>query len=220
MNTTNHTTRQEYAATYLGKGWSPIPIPRGEKNPGFNDWTKLRVTLEDIPKSPPAGFKGEGNIGLRLGTASGELSDVDLDAPEALAVADIFLPGTPMVAGRKTKPRSHRFYISSTPLLTKPFRDPLIKDPKQAMLLELRANAATGNPHQTVVPPSLHKATGELVSWDGPLDPALVDAQELMTSVTHAAVCSLVARYWKAKLYPHGHDLGMALPALCCASRR
>ena len=45
------------------------------------------------------------NVGLLNGAPSNNLADTDLDAPEALAVADAFLPDTGCIFGRNCKPR-------------------------------------------------------------------------------------------------------------------
>jgi hypothetical protein len=202
------TTRQEWIRCYLAKGWQPVPVPLREKNPGFDGWPQFRGTAED-PR-----FKGDGNLSLLLGIASHNLHDADLDAPEALAVADVFLDPTAMVSGRKSKPRSHRFIISSEPIHSKKFEDPLLQGKKdgKATLVELRGMASTGSPQHTVVPPSLHQGTGELICWEGPLlEPAVVDARKLQTDLAHLAACALIVRYWRLKVSPHGHDLAMAL---------
>ena len=53
----------------------------------------------------PEYFNGaEQNIGVLLGDPSGHTVDVDLDCPEALALAGWFLPPTGCKFGRLTRP--------------------------------------------------------------------------------------------------------------------
>ena len=95
-------TTDKWARRYIARGFSPIPVPFGEKGPKKQDWQHLRMQAEEVGEY----FKGKSNIGLILGIDG--LADVDLDCAEALRIADHFLPGTDMVFGRKSRPRAHR----------------------------------------------------------------------------------------------------------------
>src|SRR5262249_44634582 len=126
-----------------------------------------------------------GNIGIVLGEASGWLVDVDLDAPEARALADAVLPPT-LTSGRASSVRSHRWYRAAR-ARTRQFRAP-----DKSMIVELRA----GPGMQTVAPPSIHE-TGELIEWDAndgrdalalPDAAVELDAAELEECVTRLAV--------------------------------
>jgi hypothetical protein len=145
----------EAAQAYIGKGWRPIPVWPNSKKPRDKRWPEAALSANDVPGA----FVGEMNVGLALGDVSGGLVDVDLDAPEALAVADTFLMETGLEHGRPSKPRSHRWYVSPAVKTTQ------FKDTDQMMLVELRS---TGG--QTVVPPSRHPS-GELLAWSKPGDP-------------------------------------------------
>jgi hypothetical protein len=200
--------RLGWASIYTLNGWFTVPVPRRRKGPILKKWQELRITEDQLQEY----FQGDGNIGVLLGDVSRGLTDVDLDAKEALAAADIFLPQTPMISGRQGKPKSHRWYIPfPTPAGTK-FKDPLIEDSTKATLVELRSNTKKKDGAlQTVVPPSLHKETGEPIQWEAfTLDPARVPAPQLINAVTHVAVCALVARYWPDR-GEHGHDVVLAL---------
>ncbi len=94
--------------------------------------------------------------------------DVDLDCPEAMELADDYLPPTLAVTGRPSAQRSHRWYYSEVPA-TKQYRDPEAGD----MIVELRSNGG-----QTLVGPSRHDETGEPYdALDG--EPARVPAAHL-----------------------------------------
>jgi putative DNA primase/helicase len=153
-------------------------------------WQDRRFTLEDLPRefSNPST-----NIGVLLGEPSGGLYDVDIDCTEALAVADAFLPATGAEFGRKSKLRSHRFYIcTGVDEGTRQFRDPnLGKKDEKSMLIELR-----GSGGQTMLPPSVHPF-GEAVEWASPtIAPAEITHPELLRATQRTAAAALLARYY------------------------
>ncbi|MBL8190900.1 MAG: bifunctional DNA primase/polymerase, partial [Acidobacteria bacterium] len=191
-------TRLEYAKDYQGRGYTPLPLPLKEKNPGFKGWQKYQPVNGQFERD----FSGEGNIGLLLGKPSGWLIDVDLDWPEAQKLAPVFLPETPAKSGRESSPLSHYWYRCETG--TKKFSDPTKPDAddQRAMIVELRSTGA-----QTVVEPSIHPS-GEQYIWQGELTPAQVDADALQRAMARLAACSLIARHW-----PNGrrHDAALAL---------
>jgi hypothetical protein len=103
---TKETMLKTAVRSYIRAGYAPIPVPKGEKAPRLRGWQKLEVDRGQLDEY----FGGPGNVGLLLGKPSRGLVDVDIDAPEAAAVADTFLPQTEMVHGRKSKPGSHHWY--------------------------------------------------------------------------------------------------------------
>ncbi|HEX4145893.1 MAG TPA: bifunctional DNA primase/polymerase [Pirellulales bacterium] len=167
------------ARQYARRGWSVIPIPHKSKNPGFKGWEQMRLTAETISEhfnSHPQ------NIGVLLGEPSAWLVDIDLDHPRAVALADQYLPPTPLIFGRAGKPRSHRLYRVSSPVATKKF-----KSKSAGMIVELRSTGA-----QTVFPPSTHES-GEVVSWEAEdAEPALIDPEVLIEAVQKLAEAVLV----------------------------
>ncbi len=64
----------------------------------------MRLSVKDVKKA----FANAGGIGLLLKPSN--LTDIDLDCPEALAAAKLLLPPTAMVHGRPGNPSSHRYY--------------------------------------------------------------------------------------------------------------
>ncbi len=181
-------TAQEAACSYLRRGWAVIPVPYRSKNPGFAGWQDLRPTEDDLPRLFPGAPQ---NIGVLLGAPSAGMVDVDLDSPEACALADTFLPPTRCVFGRASSPRAHRFYLPDEPILTTKYRDPTkAKDDIGAMLVEVRATGA-----QTLVPPSVHPS-GEPVTWVEDGEPAPVVATDLVAAVARLAAAALLVRHW------------------------
>src|SRR4051794_32775770 len=79
------------ARVYIRRKMVPIPIPYRRKKPRGDKWQDLRITEDTVDQY----FNGKPqNIGVLLGPASGNLTDVDLDCREAIAVAPYFLPPT------------------------------------------------------------------------------------------------------------------------------
>lgn len=182
------------ARGYLAYGWMPVPIVEGTKKPAMACWEDLRLQEDQIRT---LWSNGEG-VGLLLGEPSGGLVDVDLDCPEALRAADLILPLTTRVHGRRSAPTSHRWYLCD-PIPEKVFR---FKDPGGNTLVELRS---TGG--QTIVPPTVHPS-GEALRWEGEGEPAPVDGEVLRHRVQQLAAVALLARNWPKK---GRHDASMAL---------
>jgi hypothetical protein len=189
--------------TPLDRGWQIVRIPRGEKGPRGKGWQETRLSADEVRRHLASG----GNIGVRLGPQSGELTDIDLDCDEALALQDIYLPPTGAEFGRLSKPRSHRLYIAPGARF-ETFRDPLIKG--KNTLIELRADGPDGGAHQTLFPPSV--ADGERREWHSEvIAPAVVSASVLRTAVAWLAVGVLVHRYVSCHASEHPQP---DLPAL------
>lgn len=174
------------AFAYTARGFRVVPIPAGTKGIFRRGWEKWRLGFNDLPRH----FNGTsraGNIGILLGEPSGHLVDVDLDCPEAIEMADQFLPPTHVVTGRPSAPGSHRWYVAPG-VKTKQYRDPVTN----GMMLELRS---TGG--QTLVGPSIHPDSGEPYDHlDG--IPPTVDGMDLAARV--AALAEAVER----RRYPDG----------------
>jgi hypothetical protein len=157
-----------------------VPIPRGEKIPGCR-WRDLRLSVTEAEQHVERG----GNIALRVGG----VVDADLDCPEALKLADLYLPPTRAEFGRLSRPRSHRLYVSRGAVYAA-FADPINDD----MLIELRAAGRDGGAHLTLLPPS--ETDGERREWHGDtVEPAAVDAHALTRRMGWLATGCLVARH-------------------------
>ena len=193
------------ARDYHARGYAPIPLPARSKNPGRENWQKERYNAATIP----AAFADAGGIGLLCGAPSGGLVDVDLDTDEACAAWGYYAPPTERRHGRASSPGSHWWYkVDTPPDKTLRLRDPAAPD---VTLIELRS---TGG--QTVVPPSLHDESGELLAWDADGEPARVDVAVLACAVRRAAAAALLARRW---LKGARHDVALALAGLLLRGR-
>lgn len=187
-------------SAYVSFGWCVIPVPAGKKEPVIKEWQNLRLSKEDLPVY----FSNGTGVGLLNGAPSGNLIDIDLDWPEARAVAPAFLPETHRISGRAGAQHSHYWYKGKQLVKTKKFEDLLAKATKsgRAMIVEFRS---TGT--QTLVPPSRHP-TGEHYEWYEDGEPTEVSSELLLSRVAMVAACALLARYW-----PDGnrHDAALAL---------
>jgi hypothetical protein len=191
------------ARAYISRGWTVVPIPAGRKGPAEEGWQHLRISLDGVAQHFSAGC----NIGGILGQAAGELVDVDLDCPEALALADQYLPPTQAIFGRRAKPKSHQLYIAPGAAF-ETFADPL--GASKNMLLELRAAGRDGGAHQILLPPSV--ADRERREWHGEIiAPAVVNSTILRTACAWLAIGCLVRRH--VGEYPSEHP-GPDLPDL------
>ncbi|WP_197203800.1 bifunctional DNA primase/polymerase [Crateriforma conspicua] len=165
---------RSHVAAYRQRGWYCVPLKPNSKSPSRRDWTSLRLEPDVFPEGC--------NIGLILGEPSGWLVDVDLDCPEAIELADQYLPPTPATTGRPSSPKSHRWYIAAGATTDKH------PDPSDgSMIVELRS---TGG--QTVVGPSIHPDGEPYDNLNA--EPATVPAPMLAACVKALADAVIVKR--------------------------
>lgn len=165
-------------AIYRQRGWFCVPLRPRSKSPVRNDWPNVRIETDDIKSH----FSTKDNVGIILGEPSGWLVDVDLDCPEAIELADSYLPPTSAITGRASAPRSHRWYIA-TGATTEKHTDPN----DGSMIVELRS---TGT--QTVVGPSIHPDGEAYEILDS--EPVIVPAPMLAACVTALANAAIAKR--------------------------
>lgn len=151
---------------------------------------------------------------------SGRYVDLDIDSttPYLHAALDYFLPRTPYVWGRKSKPRSHRVYALHEEFDRGPWGPTLryLKALVQGQVddesysVELRG----GKPENglfSVLPGSIHPS-GELVEWDLEIDPSVggshVELSLLVRQVRLAVAASILAPHW---IPGQRNDLSLAL---------
>ncbi len=207
------------AHMYLRRGFTVIPL-KGKvpwdsaKRCNRATWPDLRLAPADLKAEFGPGVTG---IGIALGEASGGLVDVDLDTPEAIALAPIFLPPTSSRFGRRSARESHWEFVVDMPIKTTKFHDiKRVADTsrsanggeKKQMLVEIRSAGA-----QTMFPGSLHPDTAETVEYAEDGEPASVGAADLLHHVSWLAAATLVARSWP-KASGTRHDTANALAGL------
>jgi hypothetical protein len=201
-------TPSDAARYHLERGRQPVPVEKNSKRPSGGDaWQLRRYSTSDDLKIY---FPSDGNIGLRLGPDSGNLVDIDLDCPEAILLARAFLPETKMIHGRPSSPLSHYWYVVDRPIDSRQFRAPKSAPGGSKMLVEFRSSAGEKG-FQTVVPPSVHKDTGERLEWlvdDG--EPTVVSTEDLLASVRVVAAGALLARCFPKEGSRHEFALALA----------
>jgi predicted P-loop ATPase len=179
---------QQFAEHYIrNMGFTVVRLKPWSKEAYDKGWRGHVFTSEDFLEGHNIGIQS-----VKHANGADHLVIDDLDAPEAVALADAFLPETGAVYGRQSKPRSKRLYLVPDLSLkgTHVFRDQFVQDKKKATLLELRVN------HQDMAPPSVHPS-GEPLKWDGLLLPPDRIAQaEAFRHAQLLATASAVARYY------------------------
>jgi hypothetical protein len=153
----------------------------------FADWQTVSIGADRVEKLFTPGC----NIGLRLDT----LTDVDLDCPEARALAQYYLKQTSARWGRSTSRNAHFLYKVENGRAEK-FEDPLAKERDlKPMLVEIRHNSG----HQSMIPPSVHPDTGEALRWEEncPFKPESWNYLELRRAVGRIAAGALLSPYLK-----------------------
>src|SRR5216683_1212683 len=197
-------TPLQIAESILARGWNPVPIRHKSKIPIGKEWQKLIITKDNIA----AHFNGARmNVGVQLGRNSNGLTDVDLDCDEAIEFAPRFLPKTPAMFGRKSKPTSHLLYIIDDAPEKLPWikhKDKAGKDGKG--IVELRLGGGVKGA-QTVYPGSTHESD-EVIEWVRNETPVHSDYTILKRAIDKIAVATILRRAWPGR---SGHDAALAL---------
>ena len=174
---------KEAVTQYVSRGYAVVPVPARTKGPKIPKWHVTEFVADH--------FHPNDNVGIVLGERSGGLVDVDLDSPEAVALAPYLLPETAMIHGRTGKPRSHYWYVvDNAPREIEQFDSP------DGMIVELRSGSLDKGA-QTVVPPSVH-VSGEHIEWAEDGEPARVELDVLRTAVKRIASATRLVRMFPA----------------------
>src|SRR5262249_39459621 len=179
----------EDARGYIMRKWAVVPVKYRSKEPIRTAWQTLNINLKNVGEYFNSGPM---NIGVQLGPRSNFLTDGDLDCPEALVFASYFLPPTHAVFGRASKPRSHWLYYCDDP--PEQARIAFVDDHGKT-ILELRFGGG-GSGAQTVFPNSVHKDTGEVITWDEKGEPGRASHGELYPGAVKVACATLLMRGW------------------------
>jgi hypothetical protein len=195
MPTTSTHNSPAIALDVIRRGYAPVPIPVGEKNPTLPRWQHLRITAEMVPQYFTNANGIEYNVGAIMGAASGNLADMDLDCGEAIALAQYFLPNTGAIYGRPGKRRSHWLYICTDLATAAPVKAAIqLKDENRVMICEFRFGGG-GRGAQSVMPGSVH-TSGEHYEYDADGAPGQVTFAVLQTANMKIAVAALLVRHW------------------------
>jgi hypothetical protein len=186
-------------------GLYPVKVRPGQKDP-FPEWNPKSISLQD---NALILAELQHNKELNLAALfSGRYVDIDVDstAPHLHAALDYFLPRTPYVWGRESKPRSHRVYAlhedfdravwSSTTRYLKGLVAGQVDT--ESYSVEIRGGKPE-NALYSVLPGSRHPS-GEAVEWDRDFDPtvggAYVETSVLVKAIRLAVVSAMLAPHW------------------------
>lgn len=185
---------------YHEAGIKTVRLRRETKKPVHKEWQKTSVPVEEVEDW----VRNGGAVGWQCGEVSGGLGCVDLDWPEARALAPRFLPDT--LRGAKGDEAPSQYFFRSPGLGFAKFTD--LKNKADEIISVKASNNGRG--HQVTVAPSVHAAKGPY-TFVGGYDPdaiAQVGKDELRRSVGRLAVASLIARHLPEK---GRHALSLAL---------
>ena len=182
-------------------GSTPVLIAIGKKGPESKNWHKVRYESGNEIKET---FGDRGNVGILLGNEFGVV-DIDLDCPEAAAVARYLLPQDTAIFGRKGSPRSH--YLYSCGNAGEGLR---MKDGAGKVTVELRSQPG-GKACQTVMPGSIHPS-GEPIVWWTQQEPLEVSFERLSQLVEDIHGAALLLRGYPAE--GSRHDFWLATGGL------
>lgn len=131
--------------------------------------------------------------------------DIDSDDPYVRDAFEYFLPPTPFVWGRESRPRTHRLYkVQGSDFLPK--AHPVLRsiEKNKQIAVELRGGEIATAQH-TMMPGSKHPS-GELYTWaDAHAVASAIGSGESLSTITDtnlvnayrfAAVAALIAPYW------------------------
>lgn len=183
--------KQKLAARYREHSYSPFPLVPEEKTPACK-WTQFSVDEKGYDDFTP-----NSNIGVKLGSHSGDLVDIDCDWPESCLIAQrIGLPTLPSF-GRASARGGHRLVRSSA----KTYKFTLPADCKGIANLpadhELCVIEIRGEGSYTMFPGSVHP-NGETIEWEGDEFPEIpnLDPEDLKKRVGLIALLSVVMRFY------------------------
>jgi putative DNA primase/helicase len=196
QDTYNPNQTLEIALRYLKAGYVPIPVTFRGKKPLFNEWQNAVIDEANLAEHFS---RNELNVGILLGSQSGDIADVDIDNDLALALSSQFLPDTKMVFGRASSRQSHRIYKCPIPK-PKQFRDE-----NNSVIVEIR-----GNGQHTVFPGSIH-SSGEAIAFDRDGEPTSADYEHLEQACIQLSVATIISRYWVKGVR---HELALAIAGL------
>lgn len=214
MGSVNAHNTQDALSAYR-KGYQPIPIRDGGKNPHVSAWTHITWSSEDDISESFDKWRNEGasGVGLVLGAPSSGLVDIDLDHHRASRLRDYFLPPTAMKSGRAGRPMSHYWYQPEGDLpSTRRY-----KMPDGSVSVELRSTGC-----QTVIPGSYHP-TGERYRWEGEPFGGTVGASRLNGKVLAVQTALLAMGCVLVDEWPQQggrHDAYLTLAKGCCVTAR
>ncbi|CAX23504.1 putative P4 family phage/plasmid primase [Methylorubrum extorquens DM4] len=172
--------------TYIECGYDITVLKPRTKEPKLKNWTGITLEIEDIEAHGT--FPEHYNIGIKLGSASDGIVDVDLDCDAAVSLGAKLLNTETRVFGRDDNPASHYMYRVFDPHSTVKFKHPI----SRKMIVELR-----GNGSQTVLPGSIYKDGTDIRFEDYSLpEPLNIDWETLKRQCGLIAAGTVFSQFW------------------------
>jgi len=204
--------RQSLITQYVELGF-PLVFWSRESDPK-NDWKGPREEGWQTKTYIPSDYQDGLQVGVKTGTEiqlGRFLLDVDFDWIPGIEFAHRFLPNTGFVVGRPSKKIGHAFYTTSTPVVALKY-----KDIDGTTLVERRGTKTDGTIGlQTVLPPSVYRATGEVLALTANGD--IVHNDTVVDCVTSYATACLLGRHWpKNGPDTNQHDTAAYAAGLLC----
>ena len=173
--------------------WVPLRLEGKSPECMGKGWRK-RTLADPLPHFQPGD-----NLGILLGAPSNNLVRLDPDYQAIDAVTQLIFSEPTAMTGRRSSPRSGRFYTCPG-LKTTNFKLPnAMKDDPRLPLHDGKPNLvvfqilSTGA--QTVAPPSIHPS-GEQVWWIDAAPPMEIEPGELLQRVGMEAFLMAVGHFW------------------------
>jgi P4 family phage/plasmid primase-like protien len=203
---------------YKNLGLDPLPIPYDEngyptKGPRIDGW-QIKAANGSYTEED---FSDPCNIGVLLGGPK-NLTDIDCDSPQAVAVAGDIIghlmqktgTGT-MIFGRASNPRSHYIFSTDNSFPTEKIMDPADEE----CIIEYRCVKQDGERGiQTVFPPSLWYEDGTTeqirLESDSTSVPAFIEAKKLHDCFRMIAAVALLAKHFPVESERHHTILALA----------
>jgi hypothetical protein len=183
--------------------FNPIPAELYKKGSRLVGWQKLALSGDRA--AVDRYFDGSPmNLGIRTGSPH-NLSDVDLDAPEAHWAWIEYALDTGLIIGRESNPASHHWYFPDQPVHSIKYQDPLAATTEKACIVELRGSSGM----MSLVPPSIHPSH-EPYEFFRNGKPAKVSREVLEKAVRFTFVTALLGRHAPASGARHDFYLGLA----------
>jgi hypothetical protein len=194
-----------WAASYLARGFSPVPILARGKTPGVNghflpQWQQY--CTEAANQDQLVSWAQDEACGLGLCTGYGGLIGVDVDCPKANAAVKAVLGGmgAPVKMGRRGC--TALFRDASGEIRSSDFRAAPVIGPdgrrKQETLVQILSAG-----RQTVLPPTLHPDTGRPYSWhQGSLENCCIDDLPIITPGHIAALAAALSPLMPVPITP------------------
>lgn len=178
------------------------------KRPFEEEWQRKHTPLQEVEDWVRRG----GAVGMQMGEASGWLACVDLDWPEARALAPRFLPET--LIGAKGEELPSQYFVYAPELAYKKFTE--VGGPGEIGSIKASAD---GRGHQVAVAPSVHAEKGpyHFIRGFNPAGIAHIGKDELRMRVGQLMLAALIARQLPPAREEGGggrHDLVLALAGL------